>query len=1150
MKRFSAFFAATLLNLSGSLAQGQLPDSHERMNLLRMAKEFSLEHTERKHRTIIWAQDNLVPIRMESAEGRVIELQYLDERMLPVYYETRNQAAAFTTGASQLNPLGNLRLFTTGAGMTAGVWDGGRVSNTHPELIGRVILKDSGGQSNHATHVGGTIMSRGVNSFAQGMAPEALIHSYEWNNDLSEMAAEAADGLILSNHSYGIVLGWGWTGEEWKWYAHPDSTYDYRFGYYSNKSKALDEISFEAPHYLIVWAAGNDRNDSGDGSKPPDGPYNTIGPEGVAKNVLAVGAVRKLTEPYKNPWDVVMSNFSSWGPVNDGRIKPDIVGAGVSLFSTIAEDNNYDTYSGTSMASPNVTGSLLLLQQLYSEINDGNYMKSATLKGLAIHTAREAGGSAGPDYQFGWGLLDTEKAARMILSEGGNDFLVEELTLFDGESFDIPFYADGSGDVVATISWTDPPANPVSAALSKSTLMLVNDLDIRIYNEAGDVEFFPWRLNPLAPASGASKGDNFRDNVEKITIPDPAEGNYILKVTHKGNIENGKQDFSLLLQTKSIPVRKTFYWVGNEGEWSNPLNWSFSSDGEPANMIPTLEDHVVFDSKSFSGSSDQEVTVTLNMEAECYSFSWFPNKKVRFISNGNSLKVFSSFFVEEENQLSLPSMGIILSGNLSNNVLSIAGSGMSESTLIIDGSGTWKLKAPLYLKALNLMNGAFIADHSEMIIKEITSEPSFNGIFDIRSSKIDSLQKLDFKGNDIKFFSSNSELIFNDHPIDIEPLRLVANNISFWDLKNRGNHLIIHGNNEFKAFTASNLTEIKGSNSIESFIVSPGTELIFSENTAQEILKHFEVESNADSIVLLRSGGNDNAIIEVLERDKLCFDFLDIKKITVTGASVFNAGTNSVIDNESLGWLTQNCDDILFANFDYEFACTNSFTYLYDRSTGNIDSRFWEINKNGEIETSNEKDTFTIFSEEGTYPVVLTITDASDSDQVLKEVFIIENPLEPEDLIVNGERYTSRTLGSAYQWFLDGEPIPGAIFRTFDNSEGLQGNLQVLTTKGACNIMSNSIVTSSPLIPAGETGMLVYPNPAGSEIFLDLKLTPESRERIEVRISDLLGRLLIHKSYEPVDGIIRMSTESLTPGMYLIYVRVGDVIHAERLVIQ
>ena len=250
-----------------------------------------------------------------------------------------------------------------------------------------------------------------------------------------------------------------------------------------------------------------------------------------------------------------MSSFSAWGPTDDGRIKPDIVANGVSLFSSTAAANNitYGSSSGTSMSAPNATGSLMLLQEHYNNLN-GTFMRAATLKGLAIHSADEAGLNPGPDYVFGHGLLNAEKAAEVISQNNVESFIKEEV-LEDGASYTFEFEYDGSSPLVGTISWTDVPGEVSEElpVLDDPTLRLVNDLDIRISNASMSYE--PWILDPANPEGAATTGDNFRDNVEKIFIADAPAGTYTVTVTHKGALEGGSQPFSLILSGQNEPSR-------------------------------------------------------------------------------------------------------------------------------------------------------------------------------------------------------------------------------------------------------------------------------------------------------------------------------------------------------------------------------------------------------------------------------------------------------------------------------------------------------------------------------------------------------------------------------------------------------------------
>jgi subtilisin family serine protease len=276
-------------------------------------------------------------------------------------------------------------------------------------------------QSEHATHVGGTLIAGGINGNVRGMAYQANLLANDWNNDESEMTLRAGQGLLVSNHSYGAICGWSDDGSQWNGDNSVNATYDYKFGYYDTRARNWDRLAFNAPYYLIVKSAGNSR---GAGPNPPDpshpanGPYDCLPTYSVAKNILTVGAVNALTNGWTSAGSVSMSTFSSWGPTDEGRIKPDVVGCGVNVPALgITNDNQYVTLSGTSMSGPSVAGSCLLLVEHYSNTHNSAKMRSSSLKGLVIHTADECFSFPGPDYRFGWGLMNTRKAADLISND-------------------------------------------------------------------------------------------------------------------------------------------------------------------------------------------------------------------------------------------------------------------------------------------------------------------------------------------------------------------------------------------------------------------------------------------------------------------------------------------------------------------------------------------------------------------------------------------------------------------------------------------------------------------------------------------------------------------------------------------------------------
>ena len=203
--------------------------------------------------------------------------------------------------------------------------------------------------------------------------------------------------------------------------------------------------------------------------------------------------------------------------------------------------------SGTSMATPNVSGSLILLQQHYNDLN-GEYMLASTLRALALHTADEAGFAPGPDYRFGWGLMNTQRAAQLISQDTNQSMIITD-TLEANDVYTYTFKADGTQDIFATIAWTDPAGAPLPGGNEDvATPSLMNDLDLRISNDGG-VTFLPWILDVASPTTAATTGDNVVDNVEKIEITAPEPGEYVLRVSHKGQfLTNDTQVFSLILE--------------------------------------------------------------------------------------------------------------------------------------------------------------------------------------------------------------------------------------------------------------------------------------------------------------------------------------------------------------------------------------------------------------------------------------------------------------------------------------------------------------------------------------------------------------------------------------------------------------------------
>ena len=460
-------------------------------------------------------------------KGQAGYLSGFDKEGKPIYDFDDNRDAAISIKTAKIWEGGASGLNLDGFGIEIGQWEaGGLPLLNHQEFGGRVSHAETEDVTGHATHTACTMIGSGVSNAAHGMASGATIVSRKSDNDESEMAEFAALGGILSNHSYGTN--------------NPDGDSSL-YGVYNGNSSEWDEIFYNAPYLFSCKSAGNDRDD---GVNIEDGGYDILYTIALSKNLLTVGAVDDVLN-YSGPSSVLQSDFCSWGPTDDWRIKPDLTANGVGVFS--ANNINISNYSyrkGTSMSVATVTGTVALLQQHYYNLNDV-YMKAATVKALLLCTTDELGDNDGPDFQSGWGLLNAEKAA-YVISNNGSGAILNELSISDGETIPVEIKVDGTMPVQITIAWTDPPGLSGSSHDNLAPV-LINDLDLRVSGNGNVYE--PWVLTPNATANNftdaATKGDNFRDNVERIDIDILPAGSYTISISHKGSLVNGSQDFSL-----------------------------------------------------------------------------------------------------------------------------------------------------------------------------------------------------------------------------------------------------------------------------------------------------------------------------------------------------------------------------------------------------------------------------------------------------------------------------------------------------------------------------------------------------------------------------------------------------------------------------
>ncbi|MGD9962500.1 MAG: S8 family serine peptidase [Thermoplasmata archaeon] len=244
--------------------------------------------------------------------------------------------------------------YVTGLGIVVAVIDTG-VDYTHPDLGGDIgaAYKVIGGydfvnddsdpmdDNGHGTHVAGIIAADGG---ILGVAPDARILAYKalgagGSGSMSDVifAIDAAldpdgDGLT-DDHADIISMSLGGAGSV------DDPV-----------CEAVERAVAEG--VVVIVAAGN------------EGPsLGTVATPGVAPSALTVGAVDD---------DGVLAEFSSRGPTTDMRVKPEISAPGVGILSTvpfsgtsISSPTGYASLSGTSMATPHVSGAAALLLQMH-----------------------------------------------------------------------------------------------------------------------------------------------------------------------------------------------------------------------------------------------------------------------------------------------------------------------------------------------------------------------------------------------------------------------------------------------------------------------------------------------------------------------------------------------------------------------------------------------------------------------------------------------------------------------------------------------------------------------------------------------------------------------------------------------------------------
>ncbi|MEO6489004.1 MAG: S8 family serine peptidase [Ferruginibacter sp.] len=432
-----------------------------------------------------------------------------------------------------------------GKSVIVGVGDNADISS-HIDFNGKIISRHPFPVDDHGTHTSGTTAGGGfLNPRNHGMAPRAHIVSQWFSDVIVNTPTYITDyNMVATNNSY-YSSGMGCNGSR---------KYDVLSNYIDDQMKDHDEV-------LHVIASGNDGSLTCAGYPANFGTVKSGWQ--CAKNVITVGAIDQA--------NYGIAGFSSRGPALDGRIKPEIVTNGYGTLSTYPNDA-YELNYGTSMAAPVVTGVTALLQEDYRKTHAGANAKAALLKALMCNTSEDLG-NPGPDYTFGFGMLNARKAAETMEA---NRYFTNSIVTTQSDPYNI-VVPSGARRLKVLLTWADQPA-----AVNAGTA-LVNDLDLMVTAPSATVHL-PMILNPALPLSDALEAADHLNNIEQVIINNPAAGSYSINVNGFA-IPQGPQVYFLTYEIEMNGITVEYPFGGETLVPGDVENIRWTAYGSEANTF-------------------------------------------------------------------------------------------------------------------------------------------------------------------------------------------------------------------------------------------------------------------------------------------------------------------------------------------------------------------------------------------------------------------------------------------------------------------------------------------------------------------------------------------------------------------------------------
>ncbi|MBM3332449.1 T9SS type A sorting domain-containing protein [candidate division WOR-3 bacterium] len=404
--------------------------------------------------------------------------------------------------------------------------------------------------SYHGSHVNGSVAGNdsaaGGTSYYDGMAKDARLYFVDVTSGSGNFVIPTDFTMLWDTIYFGRGLpdsvrpikqhsgSWRWSNTQ---------------GTYKIQDASSDAFCWAHKDFLNIIAAGNE----GSGSK-------TLGNPSIAKNILTIGATERGTASN------TIAGFSSRGPTQDNRIKPNVMAPGVDIWSVLnTGTNGYSQMSGTSMATPTANGTIGLmrcyLQEGYYptggpvESDRISYVSSALLRSMAMTSADPNIGSYTiPSMNIGWGRIDADSLL-YFTGDVRKLIITDDTTgIATGEFMERQFRVDSAIPLRVCLAWTDtaaaPSANPT----------IVNDLDLTLTSPSAVV----YKGNRYTSGqSTPNPADRDSINVEECArVNAPDTGTWTIRVSAHSVATARKQAFAWTVSGAVEPAIDETHDVG------------------------------------------------------------------------------------------------------------------------------------------------------------------------------------------------------------------------------------------------------------------------------------------------------------------------------------------------------------------------------------------------------------------------------------------------------------------------------------------------------------------------------------------------------------------------------------------------------------